>query len=94
MVPIVEVQYGRLWWSLPLEISQQLYERKQQGEDAGYTWDWGEGGRAGTWQPEGPDGPETNINRYTIDWVRMLQRNIDTERTRKVRIAFIDPPRQ
>ena len=90
MVPIVEVQYGVFWRSLPLEISRQLYERKQQGEDAGYSWDWGEEGRAGTWEPEGPGGPETIINRYMIEWVQILQRNIDTERRRSVRIVFME----
>ena len=24
-------------------------DRLANGQDAGYTWDWGEGGRAGSW---------------------------------------------
>ena len=41
-VPIVEVafQYGK-WWSIPQEMSAQLYEKYANGQDAGYTWDWG-----------------------------------------------------
>ena len=40
-VPIVEVafSYGQ-WWSIPQEMSAQLYEKYANGEDAGYTWDW------------------------------------------------------
>ena len=71
LVPIVEVAFWYdKWWSIPQDMSRQLYERYVAGEDAGYTWDWGEGGRRGSWAP---DGEETRINRYTIDFVAMVQ---------------------
>ena len=72
----------------PQEISAQLYANHAQGDDAGYTWDWGEGGRAGSWRPEGE---ETSINRYIIDFVRRIQTNIDNGRKRSIRIVWVHP---
>ena len=70
-VPIVEVAFrdGK-WWSIPQEMSAQLYDKYINGGDAGYTWDWGEGGRAGSWKP---DGEVTSINRYVIDFATGVQ---------------------
>ena len=88
-VPIVEVafSYGK-WWSIPQEMSAQLYEKYANGEDASYTWDWGEDGRAGSWTP---DGEETSINRYLIDFVNSVQTNLDNGRKRSVRIVWVRP---
>ena len=76
-VPIVEVAFNHgLWWSIPQAMSGELYEKYINGEDAGYTWDWGEGGRVGSWKP---DGDETTINRYVIDFYqrkRSIRRSI------------------
>ena len=41
-------------------MSQELYEKYVDGQDAGYTWYWGEGGRSGSWVN---DGDETTLNR-------------------------------
>ena len=61
LVPIFEVAFKNgMWWSIPAEMSQQIYEKYRNNEDAGHTWDWGSS-RAGSWQP---DGEETYINRY------------------------------
>ena len=61
-VPIVEVAFGYgKWWSIPQDMSSQLYEQYVNNQDACYTWDWGEGGRDGSWAP---DGERTSINRY------------------------------
>ena len=39
-VPIIEVAFKNgMWWSIPPEISQALYQKHSQGEDACYTWD-------------------------------------------------------
>ena len=88
-VPIVEVafEYGK-WWSIPQEMSAQLYEKYANGEDAGYTWDWGEGGRAGDWKP---DSEETRINRYVIDCVTRVQTNLVTQRKRSIRVIWVRP---
>ena len=57
-------------------------------QDACYVWDWGEGGRCGSWAP---DGEETKINRYSIDFVSFVQTNIDNNRKRSIRIVWVRP---
>ena len=76
------------WRSIPEEMSRQLYEKYMSGQDAVYTWDWGPDGRRGSWQP---DDMETSINRYVIDFVSMVQTNIDNSRKRSVRIVWVRP---
>ena len=77
-VPIVEVTFANgKWWSIPQEMSSKLYEKYLQGDNAGYTWDWGKGGRRGSWTP---DGEETDINRYKIDFVNCVQENVENKR--------------
>ena len=86
-VPIVEVAFRHgLWWSLPQETSGEIYEKYINGQDAVYTYDWGEGGRAGSWMP---DGEVTNINRYLVDFVNFVQTNMDNGRKRSVRIVWV-----
>jgi hypothetical protein len=88
-VPIVEVAFGHgKWWSIPQEMSARLYEHYVNGRDAGYTWDWGEGGRVGSWKP---DGEETSINRYEIDFANCVQTNLDNQRKRSIRVIWIRP---
>ena len=93
-VPIIEVAFNNgMWWSIPSEMSQALYEKHLQGENAGYTWDWGEH-RTGSWVHDNQD---TSINRYVIDFDAMEQKNIDNGRLRTIRVAWVDhadvPPR-
>ena len=73
---------------MPEELSRQLYAKYINGQDAGYTWDWGEDGRRGSWEP---DGEESNISRYVIDFVNLVQTNIDNQRKRSVRIVWVCP---
>ena len=88
-VPIVEVAFPHnKWWSIPQEMSAQLYDKYVNGQDAGYTWDWGEGGRAGSWKP---DGELTSINRYVIDFANGVQTNLDNQRKRSIRIIWVRP---
>ena len=88
-VPIIEVAYTHdKWWSLPSNISAELYTRKVNNQDAGYTWDWGEGGRTGSWRP---NGEQTRLNRYTIDFINNVQTNIDNGRRRSIRIIWVRP---
>ena len=65
-VPIIEVAFNNgMWWSIPSEMSQALYEKHLQGEqDIVYTWDWGEN-RTGSWVHDNQD---TSINRYLLDF--------------------------
>ena len=37
------------------------------------------------------DGEETKINRYVIDFVNMVQTNLDNQRKRSVRIVWVRP---
>ena len=85
-VPIIEVAFKNgMWWSIPMEMSLALYQKYEQGEDAGYTWDWGEQ-RTGSWVHQNE---ETSINRYVIDFSAMQQRNIDNGRLRTIRIVWV-----
>ena len=89
-VPIFEVSFdNNLWWAIPAHTSKQIYEQYVNNQDAGYTWDWGSS-RAGSWQP---DGEETSINRYMIDFRTWEQRNLDNDRRRSVRLVWVAPER-
>ena len=86
-VPIIEVAFKNgMWWSIPWEMSQALYEKHLQGENAGYTWDWGEH-RTGSWVHDNQD---TSINRYLLDFDAREQRNLDNGRLRTIRVAWVD----
>ena len=65
-------------------MSAEIYKKYMSGENAGYTWDWGDS-RKGSWQP---DDEPTSINRYVIDFGAMEQTNIDNNRKRSVRIVW------
>ena len=88
-VPIIEVAFEHgMWWALPQDVSQALYDKHRAGEvDIGYTYDWGTQ-RIGSWKP---DDKETSINRYLLDFEAGIQRNIDNNRHRTMRIVWVDP---
>ena len=89
LIPIVQVAFSHdKWWCIPPDMSQELYEKYVDGQDAGYTWDWGEGGRSGSWVN---DGEETAMNRYIIDFVTMDQTYIDNQRKRSIHIVWVRP---
>ena len=89
MVPIVEVAFQHdKWWSIPQQMFAELYAKWENGENAVYTWDWGKGGRAGSWRSEGE---ETRISRYMIDFATGVQTNLDNQRKRSVRIVWVRP---
>ena len=85
-IPIFEVAFRHgMWWSIPAEMSQQIYHKYTNQENAVYTWDWGDA-RAGSWQP---NGEETPLNRYMIDFEAWEQRNLDNDRRRSVRLVWV-----
>ena len=85
-IPIIEVAFKNdMWWSIPPQMSAELYAKFKAGQDAGYTWDWGDE-RKGSWKP---DDQETSINRYVIDFALGKQVNIDNGRTRTIRVIWI-----
>ena len=72
---------------MPRELSEQLLEIWRGGENQGsYVWDW-RGARSGSYVD--PEGEETSLNRYIIDFVAMLQRNTDNNRTRAIKIVQV-----
>ena len=88
-VPVIEIAFKNgMWWALPQEMSQALYDKYLANEtDIVYTWDWGDS-RSGSWKP---DDEETTINRYLVDFEAGLQRNIDNNRHRTMRVVWVDP---
>ena len=74
-----------MWWSMPQQMSAEIYNKYMSGENAAYTWDSGDFSQ-GSGQP---DADHTFLNRYIIDFEAMEQTNIDTNRKRSVRIAWI-----
>ena len=86
-VPIVEVAFGcDKWWSLPQELSAQLYDSYVSGHNPMYT-------RSGQepfpyfMAPQDPDG----VNRYIINFVTSVQTNIDDLRKRSIRLIWVRP---
>ena len=88
-VPVMEVAFKNgMWWALPQDMSQQLVDKYRAGEvNIGYTWDWGSS-RTGSWKHN--DG-ETCINRYMLNFEEGIQRNIDNNRHRTMRIVWVHP---
>ena len=58
---------------------------------ANYAWCWGDT-KPGSWRPFGPD-MRTNINRYEIDVVQLVQVNIDNGRMRKIKLEDAEDER-
>ena len=83
----IHVDFRRgMWWAMPHELSDPILEQWTNGaQQVSFIWDW-EGTRKGSYQP---DGAETSINRYIIDFDTMLQRNTDNGRTRRVKIVKV-----
>ena len=88
-VPLIEIAYwAAMWWPLPAADSKELYDKYCADEqDIGYIWDWGDS-RSGSWRPEGK---ETSISRYGLDFNRMQQTNLDNKRKRSFRIVWVLP---
>ena len=85
--PVLEVAFPNgMWWSMPQFLSQKIHEVYVHGNNAVYTWDWGSK-RSGSYVD--PEGQNTTINRYTIDFDEMLQTNIDNNRKRSVRWVWV-----
>ena len=77
LVPIIQVAFHNdLWWSIPTNISGQLYENHCMGRGALYMCD---------------SGPGPNMRWYKIDFENMVQTNITSNRQRSVRIVWMRP---
>ena len=75
-----------MWWAMPHELSDSILEKWINGaQQVSFIWDW-QATRKGSYQPNGAD---TSINRYIIDFDTMHQRNVDNDRTRKVKVVCV-----
>ena len=84
-VPIFEVAFkSDMWWTIPATTSKQIYEQYVNNQNAGYEWDWG---------MEAPHGEETGINHYIIDFKTWVQKDLDSNRLRPVRLLWVAPER-
>ena len=78
--------HKNMWWAMPHELSDSILEKWTNGaRQVSFIWDWASS-RKGSYQPNGAD---TSINRYIIDFDTMLQRNIDNDRYRKVKVVCV-----
>ena len=77
-----------MWWAMPHELSDPILQQWHRGaQTVSFVWDW-QTTRKGSYQP---DGEETSISRYIIDFDKMEQRNLDNDRTRKVQVVGVLP---
>ena len=75
-----------MWWTMPHELSDSVLEQWTNGaQQVSFIWDW-QDTRKGSYQP---NDAETSINRYIIDFDTMCQRNVDNDRTRKVKVVCV-----
>ena len=75
-----------MWWAMPHELSDSIVEKWINGaHQVSFIWDW-QATRKGSYQLNGAD---TSINRYIIDFDTMHQRNVDNDRTRKVKVVCV-----
>ena len=75
-----------MWWVMPHVLSDDILTTWRTGaQQVSFIWDWGDT-RRGSFQP---NGEETSINRYIIDFDTMQQRNSDNNRTRKVKVVYV-----
>ena len=76
-----------MWWAMPHELSDGIVREWMKGaQQVSFVWDWGKT-RKGSYTT--PDGEETSLNRYTIDFASMKQRNDDNNRTRTVKVVAV-----
>ena len=75
-----------MWWAMPYELSDPIVHAWIHGVQlVSYVWDWGNT-RTGSYRPKDA---ATTCSRYMIDFATMQQRNIDNERTRKVKVVCV-----
>ena len=87
--PLLEIHVefnNGMWWAMPHDLSNGILQWWSNGSrQVSFIWDW-QGTRQGSYQPNGEN---TSINRYIIDFDTMYQRNLDNGRTRKVKVVFV-----
>ena len=75
-----------MWWAMPHDLSDPILDQWINGaQQVSFVWDLEET-RRGSYRP---DGAETSLNRYIIDFDIMRQRNLDNDRTRIVKVVCV-----
>ena len=75
-----------MWWAMPHDLSHAILNEWSNGaHQVAFVWDW-QATRQGSYQP---DGENTSISRYIIDFDTMHERNQDNNRTRKVKVVLV-----
>ena len=75
-----------MWWAMPHDLSDPILDQWINGaQQVSFVWDWEET----RWGSHRPDGAETSLNRYMIDFDIMRQRNLDNDRTRIVKVVCV-----
>ena len=75
-----------MWWAMPHDLSDGILKQLLNGaRQVSFVWDWEET-RQGSYRP---DGAETSLNRYIIDFDIMRQRNLDNNRTRIIKVVCV-----
>ena len=85
----IHVEFNNdMWWAMPHELSDSILGQwTPAARQVSFIWDW-QATRKGSYKPNGTD---TSISRYIIDFDTMHQRNIDNDRTRKVKVVCVLP---
>ena len=84
----IHVEFANdMWWAMPHELSERILNEWKQGcREVSFVWNWGER-RQGTYTT--PEGEGTNLNRYTINFETMKQRNDDSRNMRTVKVVAV-----
>ena len=84
----IHVEFANdMWWAMPHELSERILNEWKQGcREVSFVWNWGER-RQGTYTT--PEGENTNLNRYTINFETMKQRNDDSGNMRTVKVVAV-----
>ena len=84
-----QVKHNELWWDIPVAISVELERLRGSGYDeATYVYDWGKKRNGNYLDPITAE--VTTLSRYSIDFRTKMQRNLDSESMREVRLVYID----
>ena len=75
-----------MWWAMPHDLSDPILDQWINGaQQVSFVWDWEET-RLGLYRPDGAD---ASLNRHSIDFDIMRQRNLDNDRTRIVKVVCV-----
>ena len=83
----IQVEFkNNMWWAMPQDLSNSILEEWRNGsQQVSFIWDWHNSLR-GSYQP---NGQETIIDRYIIDFTTMKQRNLDNDRTQQTKVVVV-----